>query len=104
MLLARAGIAARDDGADDAPEEIAARCRIVTAARPGFDPCDLPELQRLLDENLFDQLRSDVLHTPGIEISASDIRRRTASGRSIRYLVPDAVADYISRHNLYAGS
>jgi nicotinate-nucleotide adenylyltransferase len=33
--------------------------------------------------------------------SASDIRRRAAAGRSIRYLVPPAVASYIAEHSLY---
>ncbi len=39
--------------------------------------------------------------TPAIEISASEIRARCLAGKSIRYLVPDAVAEYIGRHRLY---
>jgi len=39
--------------------------------------------------------------TPAIEISASDIRARCLAAKSIRYLVPDAVVDYIERHGLY---
>lgn len=38
---------------------------------------------------------------PSLEISSSGIRRRHAAGRSIRYLVPDAVLDYIDKHGLY---
>lgn len=38
---------------------------------------------------------------PQVDISATDIRTRVRSGRSIRYLVPDAVADYIAAHRLY---
>ncbi|HXU92308.1 MAG TPA: nicotinate-nucleotide adenylyltransferase [Gallionella sp.] len=41
------------------------------------------------------------LAIPKLEISATDIRRRVAEGRSIRYLLPDAVADYIHQHHLY---
>jgi nicotinate-nucleotide adenylyltransferase len=38
---------------------------------------------------------------PQVDISATDIRSRVRSGRSIRYLVPEAVADYIATHRLY---
>jgi len=36
-----------------------------------------------------------------LEISATAIRRRLATGLSVRYLVPDAVLDYIDSHQLY---
>jgi nicotinate-nucleotide adenylyltransferase len=38
---------------------------------------------------------------PGLPVSASEIRRRVREGRSIRYLVPDLVADYIAKRGLY---
>src|SRR5260370_41568605 len=39
-----------------------------------------------------------------IDISATEIRKRVASGRSIRYLVPKAVEEIIRRENLYRES
>lgn len=39
-----------------------------------------------------------------IDISATEIRKRVADGRSIRYLVPDAVAEIIRREELYKES
>jgi nicotinate-nucleotide adenylyltransferase len=36
-----------------------------------------------------------------LEISATVIRERLARGLSVRYLVPDAVLDYIETHQLY---
>jgi len=42
------------------------------------------------------------LAIPKLEISATMIRNRTAENRSIRYLLPNPVADYIHQHNLYA--
>ena len=38
---------------------------------------------------------------PLLPISGSVVRRRVAAGRSIRYLVPDAVAHYVAQHRLY---
>jgi nicotinate-nucleotide adenylyltransferase len=39
---------------------------------------------------------------PRIDVSSSLVRERVASGRSIRYLVPDAVADAIAQNGWYA--
>jgi nicotinate-nucleotide adenylyltransferase len=36
-----------------------------------------------------------------LEISATAIRRRLASGLDVRYLVPDPVLDYIDSHQIY---
>jgi nicotinate-nucleotide adenylyltransferase len=43
-----------------------------------------------------------VADMPVLEISATDIRKRCSAQRSIRYLLPDAVSDYIHSCNLYA--
>jgi len=43
-----------------------------------------------------------VVMNPLLAISSSDIRRRIAEGRSVRYLTPDAVIDYIRVYHLYA--
>lgn len=42
------------------------------------------------------------LAIPRLEISATMIRERVAQRRSIRYLLPNSVANYIHQHNLYA--
>jgi nicotinate-nucleotide adenylyltransferase len=42
-----------------------------------------------------------IVATPAIEVSASDIRARCLAGKSIRYLVPETVADYIEKEGLY---
>jgi len=45
--------------------------------------------------------RIHLLYGPGLDVSSSEIRRRVAAGRSIRYLVPRAVAELIADRGLY---
>ncbi len=42
-----------------------------------------------------------MLKSPLLEVSSTDIVRRLQEGRSVRYLLPDPVLDYIYRHDLY---
>jgi nicotinate-nucleotide adenylyltransferase len=46
-------------------------------------------------------IRWQILQMPLVGISSSLVRAYCQQGRSIRYLVPDAVAAYISVHRLY---
>jgi nicotinate-nucleotide adenylyltransferase len=45
--------------------------------------------------------RAEDVPGPGLAVSATDIRRRVKEGLSIRYLVPETVADYIAKRGLY---
>lgn len=38
---------------------------------------------------------------PAVAISSTDVRARVRAGRSIRYWVPERVAEYIATHRLY---
>lgn len=51
------------------------------------------------DHELADRLQR--VPIPELAISSTDVRARVAAGRSIRYLVPEAVRDHIRRHRLY---
>jgi len=45
----------------------------------------------------------EVIRMPEIGVSSTRVRRRVAQGRPIRYLVPDAVVEYIAEQGLYRG-
>ena len=50
-----------------------------------------------------EELKAQValVDAPVIELSSTEIRERLAEGKSVRYYVPDEVAQYIDRKNLY---
>jgi nicotinate-nucleotide adenylyltransferase len=78
------------------PEAILELAELGVAEREGVRRTDIVErLSGLGTDNVrfFDM--------PRLDISSSQIRRMVAGLRSIRYLVPDAVADYIEHEGLY---
>lgn len=80
------------------PQRVLELARVVVAPRDGY-PAAGPEFLR---ERFPDQAgRAIFLDGPRMRLSASELRLRAASGRSLRYLVPDAVAAYIDDHALY---
>jgi nicotinate-nucleotide adenylyltransferase len=79
------------------PARILSVARLAVVRRPGVS-VDLPAIRAVLPE--IDRV-IDWVDAPLIDISATDLRRRVASGLSIRYRVPEAVREYIEQHGLY---
>jgi nicotinate-nucleotide adenylyltransferase len=79
------------------PEAVLSLAALGVAEREGIRRTDIVE--RLAGLAGADQIR--FFDMPRLDISSSVIRRRVADGRPVRYLVPDAVADYISSEGLY---
>ena len=84
-------------------DQILELCRIVTVARPEFQPQAMAPADLCLDQVAAKRLLDETRTGHPVDIASSDIRGRVASGRSIRYLVPDPVYDYIDRRELYRG-
>ena len=82
------------------PVEIARLATLIVAARP-VQPA--PGV-RVRSHPLFPARacgRVVLLDNPLVAISSSALRARARGGRSLRYLVPDAVAAYVARHGMY---
>jgi nicotinate-nucleotide adenylyltransferase len=79
------------------PEGVLALATLGVAEREGVGRRDIT--QRLAGLAGADRIR--FFDMPRLDISSSEIRRRVAAGAPIRYLVPDAVADYIAAEGLY---
>ncbi len=92
------------------PDELLESTHLGVVLRPGSEArlsdllperfrASYRETPRGLEHESGSELRAIPL--PALDVSSSDIRSRQSSGRSIRYLVPDAVLDYIEKRGLY---
>jgi nicotinate-nucleotide adenylyltransferase len=80
------------------PGRILALARLAVAPRDGYPSADAASLEPPISGS---EGRITFLDGPRMRLCASELRPRAASGRSVRYLVPDAVAAYIDDHALY---
>jgi len=77
------------------PERLLSLVEVAVVERPGFRSGPEPKPP-------FASSRG-VRHVsgPGLPLSATAIREQARAGHSVRFLVPDAVADYIAERGLY---
>jgi nicotinate-nucleotide adenylyltransferase len=80
------------------PRRVLELARVAVAPREGY-PAAGPAFMIEHFPDLAERVR--YLDGPRMRLSASELRARAAAGRSLRYLVPDAVAAYIDDHGLY---
>jgi len=76
------------------PELLTLHARVVVMSRPGAErPAPFPghDPKRVLFRSVIP-----------VAISAAAIRARLAKGRSVRYMLPVSVSEYVKRHHLYA--
>jgi nicotinate-nucleotide adenylyltransferase len=75
------------------PEAVLAEACFIAATRPDYDLTHIKS-------GLFGD-RVQVMEIPHLNISSTDIRKRITEGRSVRYLIPSEVWQFIERRGLY---
>jgi len=80
-------------------EKLFAMCEFIATLRPGYDKESLYKEIKYLESNYHAKI--NLLNTPLIEISSTMIRNRVKSRKSVKYLVPYEVEEYIKEKGLY---
>lgn len=80
--------------------ELLSLCKFIAVTRPGYYKEQLEEkvseLRELFNSDII------IMDVPSFAISSTDIRERVALNRSVRYLIPENVEEYIRKNDLYA--
>lgn len=80
-------------------EKLLNLCTFIAVSRPGYSLEQLWENAGRPCDHLIRKVH--MLEIPALAISSTYIRRRVALGRTIKYLTPEPVEQYIKKHGLY---
>lgn len=74
-------------------------CKFVAVTRPGYNKekllSNIERVERDYDAQIL------TIEIPALAISSTDIRNRSLAGKTIKYLLPEAVEDYITKFSIY---
>jgi nicotinate-nucleotide adenylyltransferase len=113
LFLITGADAFRDIGSWKDYPAILERCHFVVVSRPGQTASSLRTTLPSLGGRMRgpsppvaqdDQPSIVLIDSPTAPVSSTEIRRRASDGTSLAGLVPDLVAEYIKKHELYAKS
>lgn len=79
------------------PQRLIEQVKLAIIRRPDYH-LDMAELERVLPGV---SSRISWVEAPLLQISSTDIQNRVRRGLPIRYQLPEAVEEYITRHGLY---
>ena len=95
------GDSLRDFSTWHEPQKVIELARLVAVPRPGAIPVT-PGVLALQLGLPPERVRLTLVECPAIAIASRDIRARVAAGKTIRYLVPRSIEEYLRERKLYA--
>ena len=84
------------------PQRVLEQAEIIAVPRPGVETWTADRLAAAVGLPR-EAVRLTAVNCPLIEIASRDLRQRVAEGKSIRFLVPRAVEEYVRDRALYGG-
>jgi nicotinate-nucleotide adenylyltransferase len=81
--------------------ELIDECNLCVMFRAGCEPPDFAKFKDIWGVARVEKLQRNVIRTPLIDISSTEIRNRLAAGRDVTNMLAPQVADYIRKHGLY---
>jgi nicotinate-nucleotide adenylyltransferase len=82
------------------PARVVELTKLVAVPRPGTSLGTADELAAKIGVRA-DVVRLQVVECPQVDIASRDIRQRVRDGKTIRFLVPQSVEEYIHEQKLY---
>ena len=94
------------DGVDDLTYwhkivELIDACHLTTMYRAGCEPPDFAKFEEIWGRRRVEKLRRNVVQTPLIDISSTEIRDKIAAGQDASNMLHRAVYGYIRENGLY---
>lgn len=81
--------------------ELIDACNLTVMYRAGCDPPNFARFEGFWGLHRVEKLQQNVIQTPLVDISSTEIRNRLAAGRDVTNMLHPAVADYIRKNGLY---
>ncbi|UCC98046.1 MAG: nicotinate (nicotinamide) nucleotide adenylyltransferase [Phycisphaerales bacterium] len=81
--------------------ELIDACHLTTMYRAGCEPPSFSRFERLWGRRRIEKLQRNIVQTPLVDISSTEVRNRLAAGRDVIDMLHPAVAAYIREHGLY---
>ena len=82
-------------------DHVVDECNLSIMNRGGVDIPDVTALERLISSEAVEKLKKNMLSTPMVEVSSTEIRAKLAAGQDVSDLLDADVLAYIRENRLY---